>query len=271
MTALILTAAGLGLVLLAGWLWRERQHSRRLELLVKDRSTRLERLQSEFERFAPSEVIEHLSDPGGGMAPARRSVTVMFADLRGFTSLSENADPADTVGMLNGYFQRMTEAIDSHHGHVTQFIGDGLLALFGALEPNPWQARDAVLAALAMRDALADYNAQLRKRGLPELRFGVGIHHGDVVAGVMGNQSLSTFSVVGDTVNTAARVEQLTRVHEVDLLITDAVRQRLDARFDLRELPAVPVKGKQHPVVTWAVLGTRPAGTPLADPGSAAR
>jgi len=130
-----------------------------------------------------------------------------------------------------------------------------LLALFGALEPNPWQADDAVSAALAMRAALADYNIQLAAQNLPELRFGIGIHQGEVIVGLMGNQNLSTFTAVGDTVNTAARVEQLTRMHGADVLITEAVREKLDSRFKLRELPPVPVKGKEQPVVTYAVEG----------------
>jgi class 3 adenylate cyclase len=92
-----------------------------------------------------------------------------------------------------------------HHGHVTQFVGDGLLALFGALEPNPWQARDAVLAALDMRSELARYNETLRAQGLPELRFGIGIHGGEVVAGVIGTAGLAKFSVTGDPINVASR------------------------------------------------------------------
>src|SRR5262249_9751130 len=151
------------------------------------------------------------------------------------------------VNILNGYFQAMTEAITMHHGRVTQFIGDGLLALFGALEPDPWQAQDAVKAALDMRRALARYNEDLAARGFPALAFGVGIHSGEVVAGVMGNRSLSSFTVVGDTVNTAARVEQLTRNHGVDVLITEPVRSKLDGRYTVRELPAALVKGKEQP------------------------
>lgn len=248
--ALALLAAGLAFLLL-----RARARNRRLESLLADRAERLERLETEFGRFAPSAVVEQVTGTMERMAPGRRCVTVMFADLREFTRLCESTDPAQTVSMLNGYFECMTRAIVAHHGHVTQFIGDGLLALFGALEPNPWQAQDAVSAALAMRAALADYNIQLAAQQLPELRFGIGIHQGEVIVGLMGNQNLTTFTVVGDTVNTAARVEQLTRMHGADVLITEAVREKLDSRFKLMELPPVPVKGKEQPVVTYAVEG----------------
>ena len=104
-------------------------------------------------------------------------------------------------------------------------MGDGLLALFGALEANPWQARDAVLAALDMRAELARYNAILREQGLPELRFGIGIHGGEVVAGVIGTAGLSKFSVTGDPINVASRVEGLTSKMQVDLLITEDIRR----------------------------------------------
>jgi class 3 adenylate cyclase len=248
--ALAALAAGLGLLLV-----RARARNGRMERLVADRADRLERLEAEFGRFAPAIVVEQVTGDAERMAPSRRHVTVMFADVREFTRLCERIDPAQTVAILNGYFECMTQAIVAHHGHVTQFIGDGLLALFGALEPNPWQTRDAVSAALAMRDALADYNVRLAAQGLPEIAFGVGIHHGEVIVGLMGNQKLSTFTVVGDTVNTAARVEQLTRMHGTDVLITQAVREKLDSRFVLRELPPAPVKGKELPVVTYAVEG----------------
>jgi adenylate cyclase len=122
-----------------------------------------------------------------------------------------------------------------------------------------------VLGALDMRSELARYNAELRAHALPELRFGVGIHRGEVVAGIMGNETLSKFSVVGDTINVASRIEGLTRVHAVDLLITEEVKAALDDRFRLRGMPAMAVKGKTQPIVTYHVEGllpkARPAGT----------
>src|SRR5205085_10326024 len=180
-----------------------------------------------------------------------KEVTVLFADLQGFTPLAERLDPTLLVEVLNGWFARMAAAIAAHRGHVAKFIGDGLLALFGALEPNPWQTNDAVAAALAMRAALARYNDGLPAQGLPALAAGVGIHRGPVVAGVGGNAALMEYGVIGRTVNVASRVEGLTRVHGVDVLITDAVRAHLDARFRVRALPAANVKGLPDPLVTF--------------------
>ncbi len=206
-------------------------------------------------RFATSEVAEDLQQSGFALGGRRLQCTVMFSDIRGFTALCDQLDPAITVTILNDYFQHMSQAIGRHHGHINELVGDGLLALFGALEPNPWQGRDSVLAALDMRAELQRYNRQLLARGLPELRFGIGIHTGEVVTGVMGAGELSKFSVTGDPINVASRVEGLTRVHDVDLLVTDEVRRSLDPHFLLQAMPATMVKGKPEPIATWYVSG----------------
>src|SRR5207247_10589883 len=119
--------------------------------------------------------------------------------------------PEGWVGVLNGCFEGMRRAITGHRGHVAQVIGDGILALCGALEANPWQTNDAAHAALAMRAALADYNAALGGEGLPALAMGVGIHRGTVVAGVIGSAELVEYGVIGSAVNLASRVQALTR------------------------------------------------------------
>lgn len=235
----------------AGWV-HARRRGAQLERLLGAGDAKLEQLQRQFERFVPPDVVERLTD-GGIYVPERRQVTMLFADLRGFTALCDRLDPAVTVTILNDYFRHMNEAVTTHHGHVTELVGDGLLALFGALEPNPWQGRDAVLAALEMRAALARYNLDLQARNLPALQFGIGIHCGEVVAGVMGAGGLSKFSVTGDPINVASRVEGLTGTFQVDLLVTDEVRCTLDDQFRLRAMPATLVKGKVEPIQTWYV------------------
>lgn len=226
---------------------------RQLNQLLADTDRKLEQLQRHFEHFVPADVVERLTESRDVYATQRRGVTMLFADLRGFTQLCEKLDAAITVKILNDYFHHMHQAITRHHGHLSELIGDGLLALFGALEPNPWQARDAVMAAMEMRAALAQYNTQLRAEGLPELRFGIGIHSGDVVAGVMGAGALSKFGVTGDPINVASRVEGLTASFQVDVLITEEIRSALDHRFRLRAMPAAAVKGKSEPIQTYFV------------------
>ena len=245
-----------GLLLLGVLVWllaTERKRSRIAEQLLATADEKLEDMQRKFERFASPDVVERLTDTADAYTPERRRVTMLFADLRGFTALCDQHDPGVAVRILNDYFRHMSVAIDRHHGHVTEFVGDGLLALFGATEANPWQERDAVLAAQAMRSELALCNASLRARGLPELRFGIGIHCGEVVAGVIGTAGLSKFSVTGDPINVASRVEGLTSQYRVDLLITEDIRRALDESFRLRAMPPALVKGKTEPIQTYYV------------------
>jgi adenylate cyclase len=167
--------------------------------------------------------------------------------------MSERLEPAVLARVLNGYFQRMSDAIHEHRGHVSTFLGDGILAYFGALQPNPWQCNDAVRAALAMRAAMREYNAELAREGLPPLAVGIGIHRGAGLAGMIGSRERMEYGIVGRTVNLAARVQGLTRTHRVDILVTEALRPDLDARFVLAPMPAETVKGIAEPVVTYAV------------------
>jgi adenylate cyclase len=233
---------------------RERAQLRqRLDLSAQE----LERLQRSFARFAPEQVIERIIAAGISTSAEKKEVTVLFADLVGFTTLSEQLEPEVLVRVLNGYFARMSRVITAHRGHVSKFIGDGILALFGALERNPWQANDAVHAALAMQTELAAYGRELGLDLPAPLRVGIGLHRGSVVAGVTGSDELMEFTVIGPTVNLASRVERLTRKVGADILVTDAVRRQLDERFALRALPPESVRGIVEPVPTYAVEGFR--------------
>jgi class 3 adenylate cyclase len=249
LAALVAVAA---LVLVA---WRARRVTTDLERRLAGARRELQALQAAFARFVPARVVDEIVADGISTHTEKKDVTVLFADLKGFTALSEAMAPADLVTVLNGYLQCMSAVIVEHRGHVSELIGDGILALFGALETNPWQTNDAVHAALAMRAALADYNATLAAAGHPPLALSIGIHRGPVVAGVIGSAGMLKYGVIGLTVNLAARVESLTRTHAVDVLVTDATRAALDHRFRLRALPSVAVKGIAEPVATFAVDG----------------
>jgi adenylate cyclase len=256
--ALLAAAMAAVSALLGCCLWRARAEVQHLRRRLTTATSSLEQLQLSFARFAPQAVVERTIADGVSISAEKKTVTVLFADIVGFTKLSEALEPALLVQILNGYFARMSEAIAEHRGHVSKFIGDGILALFGALDPNPWQADDAVLAALAMRQALQDYNDELALAGQPALRVGIGLHRGVAVAGVVGSEQLVEFTAIGSTVNLASRVEHLTRRHATDILITQPVREALDARFALRQLPAARVAGIAKPIVTYAVAGMLP-------------
>jgi class 3 adenylate cyclase len=220
---------------------------------VEQSAQELERMQRSFARFAPAELVEKILSDGMLASGEKRDVTVMFADIRDFTRISETLDPAVVVEMLNGYFRDMSEVIQSHHGHITRVMGDGIMSVFGVLERNPWHVQDAVEAAVGMREALARYNVTLGARGLPELGFGIGIHCGLVVAGLVGSDELLEFTVMGDVVNVASRVEALTRRFDSDILITEEVKNHLGDRFSMSEMPSAVIKGKTRPIATWAI------------------
>jgi adenylate cyclase len=244
--------AGAGLVLL-GALYRQRRRNQALRAELEAAAADLQHLQEACARLAPAGVVQQLIADGADPVAERKVVTALFADLVGYTALGERLEPAVLARVLNGYFQRMSDAIHEHRGHVATFIGDGILAYFGALQPNPWQCDDAVRAALAMRAAIRDYNQELEAQGLPPLAVGIGIHRGPGLAGLVGCRERMEYAFVGRTVNLAARVQALTRTHQVDILVTEALREQLDPRFLLAPMPAESVKGIVEPVITYAV------------------
>jgi adenylate cyclase len=258
MTTTVLVAAVLVLlVVVTAALYRQWRLNERLRAQFEAAAADLQHLQEACSRLAPAGVVQRLvadgATPGAAPAAERKVVTALFADLVGYTALSERLEPDALARVLNGYFQRMSDAIHEHRGHVSTFLGDGILAFFGALQPNPWQCNDAVCAALAMRAAMRTYNAELAREGLPPLAVGIGIHRGPGLAGMIGSRERMEYGFVGPTVNLAARVQALTRTHKVDILVTEALRAELDTRFVLEAMPAEPVKGIAEPVVTYAV------------------
>lgn len=252
--SILLLILGALLITLLAVLWRiARSESTGLRERLGNATRELERLQLSFTRFAPHEVIERIISDGISTAGEKKEVTVLFADLVGFTALSETVDPSTLVRILNGYFARMSDVIIDNRGHISSFIGDGILVFYGTLEPNPWQSNDALYTALAMREQLDQYNEELAAEGLPPLGLGVGIHRGMGVAGLVGSPERMEFAFVGRTVNLASRVQDLTRDFEVDILVTDEVREALDPRFQLTPLPPTKVKGIAKPVAIYSV------------------
>jgi class 3 adenylate cyclase len=267
MTPIVVVGAVVAfLAVLVGALHRQWRQNRGLQAQLEAASAELQHLQEACSRLAPAGVVQRLIadgvKPGTEPAAERKVVTALFADLVGYTAMSERLESADLARVLNGYFQRMSDAIHEHRGHVSTFLGDGILAYFGALQPNPWQCDDAVRAALAMRAAMSEYNLELAREGLPPLAVGIGIHRGPGLVGLVGSRERREYAYVGRAVNIAARVQALTRVHQVDILVTEALRAELDSGFVLVPMPAELVKGVAEPVVTYAVRERSPDREP---------
>jgi class 3 adenylate cyclase len=245
--AALLFAAAAGLIL-----WQAHR-LRVLRARTEQAAVELLRLQQSCALLAPAGVVDRLFADGPENIAEHKVFTAMFTDLEGYTALAQQLDPATLTRVLNGYFQLVSDSVTEHRGRVGTFLGDGILIFFGAVEPNPWQCDDAVEAALSIRAALQRYNHELHQEGLPRIKVGVGIHRGPGLAGFIGSRTRREYTVVGRTLNLAARVQGLTRQHGQDILLTESVREQLDPRFDLRPMPPALVKGIAEPVVTYAV------------------
>jgi class 3 adenylate cyclase len=183
----------------------------------------------------------------GALAPTQREVTVLFSDIRDFTRFAERAGAAEVVAELNDFFSHVVPLVAHHGGHANKFVGDGLLAVFGAPARLPDHADHAVAAAMGIVAAVERIDAG-------RLRIGIGGNTGPVVAGTVGGGGRVEFTVIGDAVNTASRVEAVTRDTGDDILITEATRRLLRRDHgELAERPTVELKGKTERVRLWAL------------------
>jgi adenylate cyclase len=178
----------------------------------------------------------------------------MFTDLRDFTTLSEALTADQVARQLNEYFPMMVEAVQKHRGIVNDFIGDAVMAVYGAPLDNPEHALDAVRTALRMQAGLAALNAEWEARGLPTLRMGIGIHTGTVFAGNVGSSGRKKYTVVGDAVNVAARVEGLNKELHTTLLITGDTYAAVKDRVETKDCGEVKVKGRHQAVQVFEVV-----------------
>ncbi len=210
--------------------------------------------------FSPhvAEALEAATKDDVG--PVVREVTLLFSDIRDFTSMSSELAPAQVVELLNEVHGRMVKVLFRHGGTLDKFIGDGVMAYFGAPLPEPEHARRAVEAALAMVAELEVLNVEREARGAQRLRLGIGLHSGQVVVGDIGSPDRLEYTAIGDTVNLASRIEGLTKTHGAVLLASAETRRQAGESFGWREAPPVMVKGKSEPVRTFI-----PAGLPGAD------
>ena len=204
-------------------------------------------------RFATSEVAQDLQQSGFALGGRRVQGSVMFSDIRGFTSLVESQAPEETIELLNTYYTLMFDAISGHGGVVNQMIGDGLMAIFGAPLPLPDHGASAVRAALEMIEMIELFNLERAAANKPQIKIGIGIATGGMVAGYTGTQARATYTCIGDTVNLAARLEAHTKVARCSILIDSATRSDLGEDIEVELLGSVQFNGKAAPVEVFSV------------------
>jgi adenylate cyclase len=216
-----------------------------------------------FGRYVSRDVYQQLiANPDlAELGGARREMTVLFSDIRGFTTVTEKGDPEALVAQLNEYFTRMVELVFAHHGTVDKFVGDMVMALFGAPLEDAGHADHAVQTAVAMVAELGRLNERWAAEGRAQLDIGVGINSGEMIAGNIGSSSIMSYTVIGDNVNLGSRLESLNKEYGTRIIISDATRTRLKQSYDMRPLGDALVKGKTIPVAIFEVVVPAPLQT----------
>jgi adenylate cyclase len=223
-------------------------------------------LKKAFQSYvAPSVVDEIIKHPERlRLGGERRELTIFFCDIRGFTTLSETLDPEALAAILHDFLNPMSKIVVKHGGTIDKFMGDAIMALFGAPLHYPDHARRACETALEMLETLRSLDEEWRSQGRPSIKIGVGINTGMVAVGNMGSDTLFDYTAIGDNVNLASRLEGLNKYYGSQIIVSTFTAEALDQQFILRELDLVRVKGKKQPVAIYELLGPAPPDPKLA-------
>jgi adenylate cyclase len=214
-----------------------------------------------YSRFLPEYVVKQmLENPESfKLGGVTQTITILFADIRGFTRISEHAAPEKIVDLLNRYFSAMTDIIFAHGGTLDKYLGDGLMALFGAPTTTPKDANNALSAAVAMQRRMISINAELRDEGFPEIGVGIGLHTGEVTVGYIGSERRSEYTAIGDSVNTSSRLESNAKGGQI--LVSEVTAKAAKSRYELTPREPINVKNREQPVPLFEVQWQKVTGT----------
>jgi adenylate cyclase len=210
-----------------------------------------------FGKYVPTELVEEMSknpEQVVSMEGESREMTILFSDVRGFTTISEGLDPKELSLLMNAFLSPLSAVINKHHGKVDKYMGDCIMAFWGAPKPEPDHARNAILAGLEMQHKLQELQPSFKARGWPEIHVGVGINTGKVSVGNMGSEVRVAYTVMGDAVNLASRLEGITKEYGVGILVGENTKEAVPD-FVYRELDRVRVKGKDEPISIYEPIG----------------
>jgi adenylate cyclase len=228
-------------------------------LVVLEDISQEKRMKATMYRYMTPGVAERVMALGDDalMVGERKDVTILFSDIRGYTSLTEKMEAADVVTLLNDYFETMVEAVFTYEGTLDKFIGDALMAVFGAPLPLPNHPWMAVQSALDMRRRLKEFNEHRRLANQPIIRIGIGISSGEVVSGNIGSQKRMDYTVIGDGVDISARLEGVTKEYGCDIILSEYTYKLCRDQVWVRELDRIRVKGKTIPINIYELIGDR--------------
>jgi class 3 adenylate cyclase len=222
-----------------------------------------DRVKELFGRYVTTQVSEEILKGQLTLGGVAKRVTILFSDVRNFTTMAEAMRPEEVVTFLNDYFSEMVEAVFEQQGILDKFVGDGLLAIFGSLDDTTDHPRRAVLAALRMKARLAKLNGERSMVGQPPIAIGIGIHTDTVVVGNIGSHRRLEYTVIGDGVNTCSRVEAANKGFGTTILITEATWEAVQEDFECRPMPLAHLKGKLHTPQLYEVVTLRDPGQTL--------
>jgi class 3 adenylate cyclase/HAMP domain-containing protein len=204
-----------------------------------------QKIRSIFQKYVPKAVIDQFfASPEQMLVGEDRILALLFSDIRGFTTISEQMRPDEVVDSLNAYFSLMVDIIMRNHGVVDKYMGDAIMAFFGAPERTRYEASEAVQSAFEMLESLKDFNTWQSKKGRPGFQIGIGINYGVVTVGNIGSEKKMDYTVIGDMVNLGSRLEGLTKVYAQPLIISESVAKKVEKQFRCRLIDKVIVKGK---------------------------
>jgi adenylate cyclase len=214
-----------------------------------------EKIKDAFGRFVNPIIAERVLTGEVNLGGEEKMATILFTDIRGFTELSENFTPTEIVDFLNKYLTLMVDCVELTFGVVDKFIGDAIMATWGATPSIGNPAENGINAALMMRNSLIEYNQKRVKEGRKPIKMGCGLNYGPVVAGQIGSESRLEFTVIGDAVNLASRIESLNKPFATDILISEDLYKEVEGKFIVEKMQSIKVKGKQEAQTVYAVIG----------------
>lgn len=216
-----------------------------------------DKIKDAFGKFVNSEIAEKVLQGEIKLGGSRRECTIFFSDIRNFTSMSEGMEPEEVVEFLNQYMTKMVGCVNAKLGIVDKFIGDSIMAVWGAINTTKNDTESAVEAALLMRAALLEFNEKRKSSKQPFIRIGIGINTGPAIAGQIGSEERLEFTVIGDAVNLASRIEALNKDFDTDILVSESSYEKVKNLYNFVKMKSISVKGKKKPQIIYAVLGRK--------------